>query len=148
MTAIAADNEIISERMLSATPAQIFAAYRDPQRLARWWGPNGFSSTFHEFEFRAGGQWKFTLRGPDGVDYYNESEFVELVEPTRVVLDHLRPMHRFRMTMTFTPEAGGTRIMWRMEFETADEVARIKSFVLDANQQNFDRLAAELAEQA
>ncbi len=132
MTTAPADNEIISERVLSVTPEQIFAAYRDP---------------FHEFDFRPGGQWKFTLHGPDGADYYNESEFVEMVEPTRVVLIHLRPMHRFVMTMTFTPEAAGTHVVWRMEFETAEEVARIKPFILDANQQNFDRLAAELANQ-
>ncbi len=112
-TASISDNEIVSERLVNASPEQIFDAYSNPERLARWWGPNGFTSTFHEFEFRPGGKWRFTLHGPDGTDYPNESEFKEIEKPNRIVLEHLKPMHRFMMTMNFTPEETKTRITWR-----------------------------------
>lgn len=142
---MSSDTEIISERLVSASPEQIFDAYSNPERLAHWWGPNGYTSTFHEFDFRPGGKWQFTLHGPDGTDYHNESVFTAIDKPNRIVLDHLRPMHRFQMTMTFTPEGSKTRITWRMCFESAEEVARIIEFIPAANQQNFDRLAQELA---
>ena len=45
----------------------------------QWWGPNGFTNTFHEFDLRPGGAWRFIMHGPDGTDYPNESVFVEVV---------------------------------------------------------------------
>jgi uncharacterized protein YndB with AHSA1/START domain len=139
------DQEIVSERVLDASPEQVFEAYRDPARLARWWGPSGFSSTFKEFDFRPGGAWKFTMHGPDGTDYYNESEFIEIDAPRRIVLEHLRPMHRFMMTMTLTDLGGKTRLTWRLRFESTEECERVKQFVVPANEQNLDRLADELS---
>ncbi|MBX7106015.1 MAG: SRPBCC family protein [Gemmataceae bacterium] len=144
MSAAHDDCEIVSSRLLAAPREAVFAAFADPEVLARWWGPIGFTNTLHEFEFRPGGPWKFTMHGPDGTDYYNESRFDEIAAPERLVLTHLRPMHRFLMTMTFDAESGGTRITWRMRFDSAEEVARIREFVVPANEQNFDRLAAAL----
>jgi uncharacterized protein YndB with AHSA1/START domain len=43
-------------REIPASPAAVFAAFQDPARLARWWGPNGFTTTFETFEFRPGGR--------------------------------------------------------------------------------------------
>ncbi|MCA9787563.1 MAG: SRPBCC domain-containing protein, partial [Candidatus Cloacimonetes bacterium] len=42
-------------RFLSATPEQVFAAMSDPERVARWWGPDGFTNTIHQFDFTVGG---------------------------------------------------------------------------------------------
>jgi uncharacterized protein YndB with AHSA1/START domain len=55
-----------SSREIPASPDEIFAAFTDPQRLARWWGPAGFTNTFHVCEFQRGGRWEFAtviLRG-------------------------------------------------------------------------------------
>ncbi len=56
---------------IAATPAQVFAAMRDPVRVARWWGPDGFTNTIHTFDFQPGGRWLLTMHGPDGTDYPN-----------------------------------------------------------------------------
>ena len=58
-------------REIPATPEEIFAAFSDPVRLARWWGPAGFTNTFTICEFKPGGQWSFTMHGPDGTNYPN-----------------------------------------------------------------------------
>ena len=141
-----ADREIISTRVFAATPAQVFAAFADPARLALWWGPNGFKNTLHEFDLRVGGKWRLTMHGPDGANYENVSEFLEIVPAARVVYQHLEPVHRFRMTMTFAPRGPQTELTWTMRFENADEVAKIGKFIVAANEQNFDRLAAHLAQ--
>ena len=140
-----ADQEIVSTRVLAAPRERVFEAFSDPTRLARWWGPKGFTNTFDEFDLRPGGAWRFVMHGPDGSAYRNASEFIEIVSPERIVFQHLEPMHRFQMTMTFVPEGDRTRLTWRMRFESAAEVERIKAFIPAANEQNFDRLAAELA---
>jgi uncharacterized protein YndB with AHSA1/START domain len=140
------DCDIVTTRVMDAPRARVFRAWADPLLLAQWWGPKGFSNTFHKFAFEPGGAWKFTMHGPDGTDYHNESEFVEMVAPERIVLDHLKPMHRFRVTATFDEAGEGkTTLTFRMTFDTAEECERVKHFVVDANEQNFDRLEAVLA---
>ena len=137
--------QIVSTRVFAASRDAVFGAFSDPERLKLWWGPNGFTNTFHEFDFRPGGAWKYVMHGPDGTDYANESEFVEIVRPERIVIDHLRPMHRFLMTMSFDDVDGQTRLTWRMRFDTTAEVDKLRPWIEPANEENFDRLAECLA---
>ena len=60
------DATISNERMLSASARRVFSAFEQPDQLARWWGPKGFTNTFERFEFEPGGRWVFVMRGPDG----------------------------------------------------------------------------------
>ena len=139
------ERDIVSTRTFHVPRERVFEAFSDPTRLARWWGPKGFTSTVHELDLRPGGTWRFTMRGPDGVLYPNESVFVEVVEPERIVFRHVSGEHRFEMTITLDEQGGGTRVTWSMHHATAAECAKVKPFVVEANEQNFDRLAAELA---
>ena len=135
----------ITSRRLAWPPAAVFAAIADPARLARWWGPAGFRSSFEQFDFRPGGSWRFVLHGPDGRDYPNEMEFAAIAAPHRVVMRH-RNGHLFELTITLEDDsAGGTRLGWRQRFESAEHCARVATIVVPANEQNLDRLEAELA---
>jgi uncharacterized protein YndB with AHSA1/START domain len=136
--------DIISTRLIDASREQVFAAFADPGLLARWWGPQGFTNTFAEFDFQPGGMWRFTMHAPDGADYPNESEFVEITEPEKIVFIHHQPVHVFRMTMIFTEEEGKTRVVWQMRFETPADAEKFRKFIESANQQNFDRLESVL----
>jgi uncharacterized protein YndB with AHSA1/START domain len=140
--------EILSSRIFAVPPARLFGMFGDPSRLCAWWGPSGFTCTFHEFDFRPGGKWRFTMHGPDRKDYENEKTFVEIVEPERIVFDHSEPMHSFRMTMDYSPLAEGkaTRLTWRMAFEEGAGNEKFRDFIAVANEQNFDRLEAQLQE--
>jgi uncharacterized protein YndB with AHSA1/START domain len=143
----ASDREILSSRIFEYSPERVFEAFSNPDRIIRWWGPKDFTNSFHEFDFRPGGHWRFVMHGPDGRDYKNESLFVEVAPAERLILDHLcNP--KFRMTLTFEDVNGKTRLHWRMLFETASECAAIKRYAPAANEQNFDRLEAELARMA
>jgi uncharacterized protein YndB with AHSA1/START domain len=142
------DREIVSARLMDAPRERVFRACSDPRHLARWWGPAGFTNTFQECDPRPGGAWRFVMHGPDGTDYRNESRFVEVAPPLRLVIEHIRPMHRFLLTMTFADEGGKTRLTWRMRFDSAAEVERVRPFVPAANEQNLDRLTVELATMA
>jgi uncharacterized protein YndB with AHSA1/START domain len=141
----AADREVVSSRLLDAPREVVFRAFVDPEILARWWGPAGFTNRFETFDLRAGGAWRFVMVGPDGTEYPTVSAFEEILPPERIVFWHLEPGHRFRMTMTFDPAGAGTRLTWRMVFDSAEEVERVGAFIVRANEQNFDRLAVEVA---
>lgn len=139
------NREIVSSRVFASPREYVFDAFGDPARLAQWWGPKDFTNTFYEFDLRPGGHWRLVMHGPDGANFENESVFVEVVKPERIVFQHLEPVHGFQMVMTFAEQAGTTRLTWRMRFDSASECARVKSFVAVANEQNFDRLAVHLA---
>jgi uncharacterized protein YndB with AHSA1/START domain len=141
------DREIVSSRVIHAPQAQVFEAWRNPDLLARWWGPAGFTNTFQTFEPQAGGVWEFIMHGPDGTDYPNKNLIVEVVAPERVVFDHVYPPI-FRMTLTFEPteQSDQTRFGFRMQFESAAVCEQLKPMCIPANEQNFDRLEAVLVE--
>jgi uncharacterized protein YndB with AHSA1/START domain len=133
----------VTSRTFAATPAAVFAALAAPERLARWWGPAGFRNTFDVFEFTPGGRWRFTMHGPDGTAYPNESMFVAIEPTCSVIVDHTCLPH-FRLTIRLTEVAGGTLVSWEQVFANAEFAASIKHIVEPANEQNLDRWQAEV----
>jgi len=136
-----------TSREIPATVDQVFAAISHPERLARWWGPAGFSNTFGVCEFRKGGRWSFVMHGPDGRDYPNESVFAEIDSPKKVVVQHVSEP-KFRLTIALAPSAAGTVVSWAQAFESPEMAARIEHIVVPANEQNLERLSAEVARPA
>jgi uncharacterized protein YndB with AHSA1/START domain len=140
-----APGEIVNTRALPWTCAQVWGAFSDPTALATWWGPDGFTNTFHEFDFRAGGAWKFTMHAPDGASYPMDHVFLEVVAPERLVIRHRQAGHDFTLTITLRASGAGTDLRWRQRFDDPAEGERLRSFLGPANEQNLDRLAALLA---
>jgi len=132
-----------TSRELAASPAEVFSAIEDPARLARWWGPDGFRNSFDVFEFKPGGRWQFTMHGPDGSDYPNESVFAEIEAARKVVIDHVNAP-RFRLTIDLQPSAAGTLVPWVQVFEDAAVAEAVRHIVEPSNEQNLNRLMAEL----
>ncbi len=129
--------------VVAATPAEVFAAMANPARVARWWGPDGFTNTIHQFDFQPGGTWLLTMHGPDGKDYPNESRFTRIVPSGLFEVEHLSG-HHFILSIELRPFEQGTRIHWRQTFDTVENYERIAQFVAGANEQNLQRLAAEV----
>ncbi|MFD0589221.1 SRPBCC family protein [Paenibacillus sp. GCM10027627] len=123
---------------------EVYRAWAQPELLTQWWGPNGFTSTFSEFDFREGGVWRFTFHGPDGKDYPNENKFIEIEPGQRIVLEHQDVHHGFRLTATFNEKGGRTRVTFRQQFKDEKEFEQVKSFCPECNEQNLDRLQAVL----
>lgn len=142
----AADRTLGTSRVIAATPEQIHAAFVSAERLARWWGPKDFRNTFHVFEPRPGGAWKYVMHGPNGGDYPNDSVF-EALSPARIVIRHASGP-RFTLTVTLAAEGAGTRLGWRQVFDTASDCEAVRRFAVGANEENLDRLEAELARPA
>lgn len=132
-----------TSREIPASPQQVFAAIRDPERLARWWGPAGFTNSFSVFEFKNGGRWSLVMHGPDGAHYPNESVFAEIDAPRKLVVEHVSEP-KFRLTMTLASSAAGTVVSWAQAFESAEVASRVERIVVPANEQNLDRLTAEV----
>jgi uncharacterized protein YndB with AHSA1/START domain len=93
---------IIGTRVFDAPRALAFQAFTDPKHLAEWWGPTGFTTTTHAFDFRPGGVWRFVMHGPDGRDYQNRVTYDGLARHP------MAPTWPLQMLSTFTfDEVGG-----------------------------------------
>jgi uncharacterized protein YndB with AHSA1/START domain len=121
---------IIGTRVFDAPWDLVFSAWTNPRHLAQWWGPNGFTTTTHSFEFRPGGVWRFVMHGPDGRDYQNRITFDEIMPPERIVYRHsggddVEPV-QFTQTVTFEDLGNGqTRMTWHGKFPSAEERAHV-----------------------
>ena len=137
------DASLSTGRVIAASPRRIFAAFEQQAQLAQWWGPNGFTNTFEQFEFKPGGRWLFVMHGPDGAHYPNESVFREIQPDTRLVIEHVVAPW-FRLTVTLTPAGNQTHLSWVQEFESPEFAERLRPICEPANEQNLDRLEALL----
>jgi uncharacterized protein YndB with AHSA1/START domain len=132
------DREIVTARMIDVPRERAFRAWADPTLLARWWGPNGFTNTFYEFDFRTGGHWRFTMHGPDGGNYENHNVFVEISPPERIVLDHISAP-QFRAIATLDDVGRKTLFTFRGIFPTAADYDKVKGFAIEGNRQTCER---------
>ncbi len=140
--------EIISARIVNAPPELVFSAWTDPKHLKNWWGPAGFTNTFHEFDLRPGGRWRFIMHGPDKGNYPNECEFLKIEKPSLIAWKrHSKPI--FQVVVIFEEVADGkTKIVFKMLFHSEEECSRIRAFAPEKNEENFDRLEEELIKMA
>lgn len=140
----ATDCEILSSRTVAAPPEKVFRAFEEPEHLQNWWGPSGFANTFIEFDLRPGGKWRFVMHGPEGGNYPNECEFINVDKPHLLLWNRLSPP-LFQMRLSFEAVAAGqTRVTFKMTFDSAAACNKLKGFVPEKNEENFDRLETEL----
>lgn len=144
-------NEINISRFYKAPVKAVWEAWTDPKQVAKWWGPRGFTLTTHSKDLRPGGNWIYTMHGPDGVDYPNKTYYYEVEKYSRLVYDHgandtQPPL--FRVTVTFEEAKGGTKMEMTMAFESAEKAATSKKFIKSAGgDSTWDRLAEYLAKE-
>lgn len=141
------DRTITISREINASLASVWRAWTDPEHLIKWWGPDGFTNTFHEIDVRVGGTWLFTMHGPDGVDYPNRIVFTEIVPMQRISFLHDSgegDPHPFHGTASFLETEGKTTVTLANEFASKEERDRIVEEVgaIEGGKQTLGRLAA------
>jgi uncharacterized protein YndB with AHSA1/START domain len=138
------DRELIISRTLDAPVELVWEAWTNPEHIAKWWGPNGFTNTIIKMDLNPGGEWDLIMHGPDGTDYKNTSIFKEIVPHQKIVYQHLAP--NFTATIEFEAQGEQTHINWHMLFETAEEFIQVvKTFKADEGlKQNIEKLNAYL----
>jgi uncharacterized protein YndB with AHSA1/START domain len=141
---ISPDCEIVTTRVMNAPREIIFHAWTDPAILQEWWGPAGFTNTFYEFNPVPGGTWKFMMHGPEKGNYPNEVVFLKVEEPSLIAWDRISQPH-FRVVTTFEAvEENKTKLVFRMQFNSREECDKLRKFVPEKNEENFDKLEMAL----
>jgi len=101
-------------RVFAAPRSLVWQAWTDPEMLAQWFGPRGFSSSVPELDARVGGNLRIVMHGPDGNDYPMKGTFREVVPPERLVFTNIAIDNEGRhllegvTTVTFAEQGGKT----------------------------------------
>ena len=136
--------EIISSRVIYAPIEIVYHAFENPNHLKNWWGPEGFTNTFHEFDLKPGGKWILTMHGPEQGNYENSAVFETLI-PQQLVTWKRISQPLFDMEIAFEKlRDTETSISFKMIFETAALCDKMRPFVEPKNEENFDRLEREI----
>jgi hypothetical protein len=85
----------------------------------------------------------FVMHGPDGRNYPNESMFAEIEPPVKIVIQHVSEP-KYRLAVVLAPSASVTLVSWSQAFESAKAASRLEHIVVPSNEQNLDRLTAEV----
>lgn len=144
------EREVVFSRVLDVPRDLAWTVWSDPAHLRHWFGPDGFTTTTHEFSFVPGGTWRFTLLGPDGTRYPNRIVFREIVPPSRLVYENAwddpgAELH-FSVVASFIADGDRTRLSLHMTFPDRQslETAVEHYGVLQGGVQTLERLAAAL----
>jgi uncharacterized protein YndB with AHSA1/START domain len=124
------DRQIVVLQLVEAAPADVFEVFTTPEHLSQWWGPNGFTTTTASMDLRPGGEWRFTMHGPDGTDY-----------PNIITYDEIRPGELLSYHHTGLPDEGDVvfdTAIWFDEFmgNTVVTMKAVFASAADRDEQN------------
>jgi uncharacterized protein YndB with AHSA1/START domain/uncharacterized glyoxalase superfamily protein PhnB len=148
-----ADREIVITRVLDAPRELVFKVWTDPKHLINWFGPNGFTNTFHEVDIKPGGVWRFTMHGPNGMNFPNLVKFSKIVIPERLEYEHgsgdENDTNKFNVVVTFEEYELKTRLTMRSIFSSAearDHVVK-EHHAIEGGNQTLDKLELYISTQ-
>ena len=108
--------ELLITRVFDAPRSLVFAAWTQPEHLARWWGPQGFVNVAWEMDVRPGGAWFRRMGAPDGTLYTKRGVYREVVPPERLVFTYVNQAadgtqdRETLVTVTFEEQGARTRL--------------------------------------
>lgn len=129
-------------RIFDAPRELAYRAFIDPDQLAEWFGPVGFSVPRDsvDVDARVDGQWRFTMVSDDDPNIVSpvNATFIEVIENELLVGAEDTPDGELRVRLEFHDEGGKTRLVLRQgpfteEFLEMTRVGWLSSFTkLDA----------------
>jgi uncharacterized protein YndB with AHSA1/START domain len=145
-------NEIRITRIYDASVETVWDAWTDPDQVAQWWGPRGFTTTTYSKDVSPGGSWVYNMRGPDGTDYPSRANYLEVEKYTKLVYDHgasddLPPL--FRVIVLFSDLKGKTKLEMSMTLPTPEAAEETRLFIKKVGgYSTWDRLSEYLEKEA
>jgi uncharacterized protein YndB with AHSA1/START domain len=137
--AVASGGEFVISRVFDAPRELVWKAFTEPERMEQWWGPKGMRVHVAKLELRPGGTFLYSMRAPDGKDWWGKWVYREITAPEKLVtvvsftdesgnpVRHpLSPAWPLEVlsTATFTDQAGKTLLTVRSAAINATEEER------------------------
>jgi uncharacterized protein YndB with AHSA1/START domain len=82
---MSAGNTVRLHRVLTAKPEKVYRAFVEPDAIAKWISPDGFTCTVHQMDTRVGGAYKMSFRNfTTGMSHSFGGKYLELVPHVRL----------------------------------------------------------------
>ncbi len=110
------ERTLVLSRVFDAPRALVFKAWTQPEHLARWWGPRGFTLISFKADAKVGGSFRFGMRSPENTDHWAHGSYREVVPPERLVYTFAwehpdgKPKHETIITLTFAEQGDKTKL--------------------------------------
>jgi len=114
------------KRRFNASPAKVFAAWTDPDKMKHWMGPAQVKAVRAETDLRRGGRYSIMMLTSAGENHDVSGVFREVIENERLVYTwswKSTPERESLVTVTFKDDAGGTLLTLTHE-QFFDEAVR------------------------
>jgi uncharacterized protein YndB with AHSA1/START domain len=117
-----AEKQIVTVRVLDASPDRVYAAWTTPEVVKQWWAGDRGTVTSAEIDLRVGGEWRYTLVDEDGRRSDFQGEYVEIIPNDRIAwTEHPEDGHGESLsTVAFDEVDGCTRLTLLVEFASAE----------------------------
>lgn len=144
------DREFAMTRSFNAPRDLVWDAVTKPEYVRRWYGCSAFTLAGCEIDLRVGGQYRYTMRTPEGVDHTMTGVYREIVKPERIVHTERYETTNFitpdaLVTMTLTEQGGKTRLQTVVQHSNQENRdGHLNSGVEHGARETYDRLAALL----
>lgn len=124
------DNKVTYKRHVAVPIELAFEAWSSHDHLSKWWGPDGFTITTKTLNFSTGGVWDFIMHGPDGRNYKNKIQYMEIRKPHYISYKHLGDGEgggdvRFYSNIFFEAVGDGTHVTMEQIFPSKAELERV-----------------------
>jgi len=152
MTVYSDGTDLTFERVFDAPREIVWTAFMDPDRIPRWWGPHGTTTTVEAMDVRVGGTWRYISSAPDREDVSFHGEYLEIVPPERFTWTFLFDVPGLGdqggpETFTFEDVGGKTLVKSTLHFGSVDEIeGALANGMISGAVETWDRFAAMLAE--
>jgi uncharacterized protein YndB with AHSA1/START domain len=116
------------KRHINAIPEKVYAAWTDPEKIARWFGPAQVKagSVQADIDLRVGGRYRISFESGDGEYFQVDGVYREVTPNARIAFSwawHTTPERQSQVTVSLRPDGGGTLLTLHHE-RFFDEAAR------------------------
>jgi uncharacterized protein YndB with AHSA1/START domain len=150
------ERELILERVFEAPRELVFNAFIDEKHLARWFGPEGWSTTTYKMEAKTGGEWFFCMRSEEGQESWGKAKYIEVNPHSKIVYTDwfadkdgnvMEGWPVATVSMEFIEEGAFTRLKNRTVYETEKDLQAVLDMgVIEGAGSTWDQLEKYLEE--
>lgn len=142
------NNKVTYKKFVDVPIELAFESWTTHEHLSQWWGPDGFTITTKSLNFSPGGIWDFVMHGPNGDNYNNRIQYLEIREPKFISYRHLGDGEGgkdvdFESKIFFESSGSGTKLTMEQIFPSREELERInnKYGAIEGAKQHIGNLA-------
>ena len=124
--AVTAKPSLTLKRRLTAPPGKVYAAWTEPEKIAKWFGPEKIETLRAQADARVGGRFRIVMRGVDGEEHDVSGIYREVVPNEKLVFTwawRSTPERESLVTILIKPDGGGSLLTLTHE-QVFDEAAR------------------------